>query len=231
MTPKKACGCESAAPNPREEGTEVVWHDPTKYDPLRHGPPYMPVRMAREAKAVVRRVASAHVSPRVARRFIGSGLGSGIEGSPLSAVLSVLRAASFLHQTHHWQTSGPSYYADHLLFDRLYKDSQSFIDQVAEKAVGLGSADLVTPSRQAEQIAQMVGAVASPDASAANLVKASLRVESLVLAIVDETLSVLSSTESLTPGADNLLQGVADLHETFVYLLQQRESAVYEYAR
>jgi starvation-inducible DNA-binding protein len=223
MTPKKSCGC-AAAPTPPDEGLEVVWHDPTKYDPARHGPPYLPTRLASDARAVARKVASSHVDPRVARRVIGS-------AAPLGALLAVLRGAAFLHQTHHWQTSGPSYYGDHLLFERLYKDSQPYIDQVAERAVGLGSASLVAPTQQAEQVRQIVGMVASPNARAASLVDASLKVESLVLSVVGEALSMLTASNSLTPGVDNLLQGVADLHETFVYLLQQRASDSYDYAR
>src|SRR5690606_33619745 len=121
MTPKKSCGCAGAKSDPREEGAEIVWHDPTKYDPARHGPPYLPVRLAGEAKAAARRVASLRGNPKLAQWFMA-------KAAPLSAVLSALRAASFLHQTHHWQTSGPSYYGDHLLFDRLYKESQPHID-------------------------------------------------------------------------------------------------------
>jgi DNA-binding ferritin-like protein len=223
MTPKKSCGC-AAAPSPPDEGLEVVWHDPTKYDPARHGPPYLPTRLGSEAKTFARKVASQHVDSRVARRIIGS-------TAPLGAVLAVLRAASFLHQTHHWQTSGPSYYSDHLLFDRLYKDSQPYIDQVAERAVGLGSTSLVAPMLQATQVSEVVGMVASPSAGAGSLVDASLKAEALVLSVVNEALSALTASDSLTPGVDNLLQGVADLHETFVYLLQQRFRVSYEYAR
>jgi starvation-inducible DNA-binding protein len=224
MTPKKACGCEGSAPIPRDEGAEVVWHDPTKYDPVRHGPPYLPPRLASEAKAVARKVARERVDPRIARRIVGS-------ATPLSAVLAVLRAASFLHQTHHWQTSGPSYYADHLLFDRLYNDSQPFIDQVAERAVGLGSAALVAPTQQAALVSHVLGMVASPTAGAGSLVDASLKAESLVLSVVGEAIAVLTASNTLTPGVDNLLQGIADLHETFVYLLKQRFSVSYDYAR
>jgi hypothetical protein len=63
------------------------------------------------------------------------------------------------------------------------------------------------------------------------LVDASLQAEALVLTVVNEALSALTASDSLTPGVDNLLQGVADLHETFVYLLQQRFRVSYEYAR
>lgn len=224
MVPKKSCGCAGrGAPVPREEDTDVVWHNPTAYDPVRHGPPYLPIRLAAGAK-VASRVASRRFDRRVAERFVG-----GV--APLSAVLAVLRAASFLHQTHHWQTSGPGYYADHLLFDRLYKDSQPHIDQLAEKAVALGSTELVTPARQAAQVSQVVRVTASASAEPSSLVASSLRVETFVLSVIDEAVALLRSNESLTQGTSNLLQGIADLHETFVYLLQQRIGVGYDYAR
>jgi DNA-binding ferritin-like protein len=151
--------------------------------------------------------------------------------APLSSVLVALRAASFLHQTHHWQTRGPTYYADHLLFDRLYNDSQPFIDQVAERAVGLGHADLVSPVHQVQQLAQVIGFLGPSDGSPGQLVQTSLRMESLVLAMIDQAVNVLRGSGALTNGTDNLLQGVADLHETFVYLLQQRAAHSYDYGR
>lgn len=227
MTAKRACGCESPSVDPREKSLEVVWHDPTKYDPILHGPPYLPTRLAADSKAVARRVASQNIHPKVARRLMG-----GV--APLSAVLSTLRAASFLHQTHHWQTGGPSYFADHLMFDRLYTESQSFIDQVAERAVGLGGVEFVDAVSQSRRMTALIEVITrSGGPGADQLVQTSLKMESLVLAIIDEAIALLEDSDSLTAGTDNLLQGVADLHETFVYLLQQRSarSGPHDYAR
>lgn len=222
MTPKRSCGCDGA-PNPAAE-EDVVWHDPTRYDPILHGPPYMPTRLGTDAKGVSRRVASSKIHPKIARRLMGG-------AAPLSAVLSILRSASFLHQTHHWQTQGPSYYADHLLFDRLYNDSQAFIDQVGEKTVGLGQTELVDAVAQAQQVAQIIGVLAKSASGPNQLVETSLRMEALVLAVIDEAIGILRNSDSLTAGVDNLLQGVADQHETFVYLLQQRAATFYDYGR
>lgn len=223
MNGKSACGCGGQISAPGN-AADVVWHDPTQYDPVRHGPPYLPTRLGSTARKLARRVAVETVAPRVARRLMGS-------AAPLGAVLSSLRAASFLHQTHHWQTRGPAYYADHLLFDRLYKDSQPHIDQVAERAVGLGTEVAVDAVGQARQVSDVIAVVASADSSPEQLVQTSLRMESLVLAIVDEATRVLRDADSLTSGTSNLLQGVADLHETFVYLLQQRATDSYDYGR
>ena len=143
---------------------------------------------------------------------------------PLSSLLAMLRAASHLHQTHHWQTNGPGYYADHLLFGRLYEESQSFIDQVAERAVGSGDSSLVDPVAQIRQMVEYLESKASPDASPASLVQASLSMETQVLAVIDQVRDALEASGSLSNGTDNLLQGAADLHETFIYLLKQRSS-------
>lgn len=223
MTAKSSCGCGTPAPAaPNDE--DVVWHDPTQYDPVRHGPPYLPARLGTRAKAAVRRVASSRVNPKAARRLLDS-------AAPLSGVLSVLRAASFLHQTHHWQTQGAMFYADHQLFDRLYNESQPFIDQVAERAVGLGSEVLVNPIRQAQKVFEIISVVSREDTGPNEMVQTSLRMESLVLTVIDEVLQTMRNTDALTNGTDNLLQGTADLHEAFVYLLQQRAGNFYDYGR
>jgi len=206
------------------EGADTVWHDPTQYDPVRHGPPYLPSRLAAGTKIIARTAARRRVDPRVARRIMAS-------AAPLSAVLATLRAAAFLHQTHHWQTKGPASYADHLLFERLYSDSLPFIDQVAERAVGLGDAALVDSVAQAQHQAQIIGVVASADSSASALVATSLQMESLVLTVIDESSKALRESGSLTSGTSNLLEGVADAHETFVYLLQRRVVSSYDYGR
>lgn len=151
--------------------------------------------------------------------------------APLCGVLAILRAASFLHQTHHWQSEGVTFYGDHLLFDRLYSESQATIDQVAERVVGLGTEGLVSPGDQARRLSEIINVVSRGETGANQMVQASLRMESLVLTIIDEALDALRNTDSLTSGTDNLLQGAADLHETFVYLLQQRAGNFYDYGR
>lgn len=208
--------------DPYQASVEVVWHNPTAYDPSLHAPPYMPTRLASDERARVRQIVASHSGNRVAQ-----GLTAG--AAPLSAVLIALRAASFIHQTHHWQARGPEFYADHLLFQRLYEESQPFIDQVAERAVGAGSLGLVDAGQQATRIAGIVHVLSRGGSS---LVNRSLQTESLVLSVVAQALKMLGASGAITNGTSNLLQGVADLHETFVYLLSQRDSTEpYDYSR
>ncbi len=208
--------------DPYQASIEVVWHNPTGYDPSRHGPPYMPSRLASGARARVRQVLAG-------QRVSGIAQSVGEGAAPLSTVLVALRAASFIHQTHHWQTRGPQFYSDHLLFQRLYEESQPFIDQVAERAVGAGSPGLVDAVEQAGKIAGIVQVLSR---GAGSLVNRSLQTESLVISVVAQALKMLGANGAITNGTSNLLQGVADLHETFVYLLSQRDStAPYDYGR
>jgi hypothetical protein len=143
----------------------------------------------------------------------------------LASLLALLRAVYQLHQAHHWQSRGKSYYADHLLYQRLYEEILPEIDAVAERVVGLSrDPRLVDPSRQA-QATQVIleGFKESEAATAENVppteaaVMASLEAEMQLLRQIDALLATQASN-----GVQNLLQGIADKHEGHVYLLQQR---------
>lgn len=220
---KTSCGCQGAPSDPYQDSLEVVWHDPTKYDPTKHAPPYMPPKLASSRRASVQTLVHTLISPKVAQSLVLK--------VPLASLLSVLQAAAFLHKTHHWQTFGGQAYADHLLFDRLYSESQTFIDQVAERSVGSSGISAVDPKAQIQNVSRVVALLEgepTPDA----MLQTSLRVEALVLAVVSEVRKALEGSGTLTNGIDNLLQGVADLHETFVYLLKQRLTpTTYSYGR
>lgn len=141
----------------------------------------------------------------------------------LSMLLAYLKAALHVHQTHHWQTSGKSYYADHLLFERIYDESEDFVDELAEKAVGLGSIELVDCLKQSELVHEIITSICkstkdSPD----EMVAKSLAVEEALLELVKKTIDNLEYDDKLSHGISNLLEGIADKHETFVYLLKQR---------
>lgn len=146
----------------------------------------------------------------------------------LSDLLAYMRAALDLHQVHHWQTRGTTYYADHLLFMRIYDDSGDFIDQLAEKSIGLGSIELVDLCRQSEMrhraVMSMCGTTSgvSPD----EMVERSLQAEMTLVGMIKQTIETLEASGQLTHGLSNLLEGIADAHETFIYLLKQRNEQV-----
>jgi len=225
---KAGCGCST--PNPYEQSVQVVWHDPTDYNVTKHGPSFLPKLASAqkaEVKAFLQRKAAYYDT------FPTDAFQRQENLSPLGAVVTFLRAMAHVHQSHHWQTHGTAYYADHLLFERLYNESLEFVDQVAERAVGIDGMAAVDPFLQATGISLVVAhacghhqgdrnpsslEVSTPDL----MVERSLRGEVTLLKLVTMVIQALERAGKLTPGTSNLLEGVADKHEVFVYLLQQR---------
>jgi DNA-binding ferritin-like protein len=210
----------------REETKGVLWHTPVAYDPLRHGPPYLPgtsfepVKLSSEQRAEVR----GYVKQAAEIPFSTA--------TPLSTLLGVIQAAAMVHQAHHWSTRGAVFYADHLLFERLYNESLEFVDQVAERAVGIGQPGNILAVDQARLILSFVSV--PPPLSPDDMVRLSLGLETSVLKAVDLTIEAMESNGTMSHGISNLLEGVADKHESFVYLLRQRsvqETAAYSYDR
>jgi DNA-binding ferritin-like protein len=192
------------------------------FDPLENDPPYLPERpRTKTANA-------ADVFTQICQRF------GDLPMVELGALVAILRAASIVHQSHHWQTSGPTYYGDHLMFERIYGDSQVFIDQVAEKTMGMGGhTDLLCPKTQTSVMGALTNLWCQtiiPKAfdrlvplGATEMVNISLGVEQCVLGCLKAAKESLESKGDLSEGTDNLLQGIIDKHEEFVYLLQQRQ--------
>lgn len=233
---KESCGgCPKCQPvaNPYDEQVKVVWHDPTEYNMTQHGPPYLRDKLAStklpdNERVVVR----AHLAEPKVQEFLlkqAEALDAfptdGEPLRPMSWLLAAMRTLAHVHQTHHWQTHAGHFYADHLLFERLYAESQEFIDGVAERTVGSGSIALVDARRQFDNMHKILhmcyasfGEVASPD----QMMQASLMGETLFLGFLKKVMEMLEASGSLSHGISNLLEGVADKHEVFVYLLKQR---------
>ena len=137
----------------------------------------------------------------------------------LATLVALLRAVYQTHQASHWQTRAKSYYGDHLLYQRLYEDTLPEIDQVAERAIGMGGLELMDPGKQSSLTTRFVSAIRGNRGlpSPRGLAQTSLRAEMALLQAIDEVLSLGASQ-----GTQNLLQGIADKHEGHLYLLQQR---------
>jgi DNA-binding ferritin-like protein len=142
----------------------------------------------------------------------------------LSVLVKALQGASLIHHSNHWQSSGPTYYGDHLLFDRIYNDTDDLIDPLAEKAVGTGSTKTVNPVLHSQQAAEFVTALhpGTDNLSDTDMALVSYNTALAIIFLIDWALKSLESRGQLTNGIDNMLQGIADKHEEFVYLLQQR---------
>ena len=112
-----------------------------------------------------------------------------------------------------------------MLFQRIYGESQEFIDSVAERAVGSFSAEQVNLPKQIEAMSAFIKETyASGGNSPDEMVSQSLAVEKRVLESIKKTIDDLEAAGQLSHGISNLLEGVADKHETFVYLLSRRNN-------
>lgn len=192
--------------------TYAIWQDPSSYDPARHGPPYLPPPKTARTAGLASDVLSA----------------TGYETvyDALPAILVLLRAVAIIHQTNHWSTHGPTYYADHLLFERLYNDLADEIDSVAERAVGSGQGKKIADARAQMSGVQRVVAMLYPadmeDGSSETYVETSLRAETFFLECMKDLTSKMKDQGTLTRGTDDLLAGIEDKHEEHTYLLKQR---------
>jgi len=217
---------------PYAEAVHALWHDPLTYDPIKHGPPYLPeskMKLAHNQRSEVRAAVQklAEDQSEDLGRLLQT-LVTPYGNAPmaeLAALLACLRAEVWIHLAHHWQTRGCTYYGDHLLFMRLYEEADDLVDGLAEKAVGMGSHMLVQPRLQGMHtmaaLMRLYGD--TPDNPGAEDYPAiSLRAVMCFLAFERLVYETLESQGKLSHGIDNMLQGIADKHEEFAYLLQQR---------
>jgi starvation-inducible DNA-binding protein len=229
-----SCGCKNDGPPVDSLG--AIWRDPMEYDMQKHGPPYLPVTASQRSEArqfAQRQAAFYDAAPP-------SDFSDRLQQSPqapLALLLAFQHALAIIHHTAHWQTCGGHFYADHLLFERLYNDAQEAVDGLAERVVGLtGRPDYVNVCNQVHFIHEIVEAlfgepsdsVPSPD----ELVNTSLKGETMYLGALAKIKQVIEDAGGLTDGLEDLLQGTASKHEEFVYLLKQRASQpAYAYDR
>lgn len=140
----------------------------------------------------------------------------------LAALLGATRGLSFVHQQNHWCSKGQNYYGDHLLFMRLYEATDKEIDPLAEKAVGLGTESFVMMTNLMPHTRAFMGFVGDELNNPDDGYSSSLKAELLFAAIAEEVFKTLKTQGLLTPGLEQLIGTMMDVHEGHLYLLKQR---------
>ena len=123
-----------------------------------------------------------------------------------ASLLAHHRFLYLAYQNLHWTSQGHAFYADHLLFQRLYEKLGEESDLIAERAVGLGLSNEVVGLQHL-----------------APLCAAPMALETVVE--MERTLSIaLSDFEAKADslGAKDLLATLASSREEDIYLLGQR---------
>ena len=68
----------------------------------------------------------------------------------LNQLLSDTMSLRDLYKKHHWQVSGTTFYALHLLFDKHYEEQAELVDTIAERIMSLGGVSIAIAADVAE---------------------------------------------------------------------------------
>lgn len=136
----------------------------------------------------------------------------------LAAYVASLRSIYLVHQNNHWQCSGPNFYGNHLLFERLYSEAGEQADALAEKAIGLFGVQVLDLRKQAGLIKTLTTMYSgSPE----DCVKNSLKAEQDFVKLSANVRTQLNELGAMTLGLDDLIMELASKSEGRMYLLQQ----------
>ena len=130
--------------------------------------------------------------------------------------IAFLRSLYIIHQNNHWTCSGPNFYGNHLLFERLYLSAQDNADLAAEKIVGIFGKESVNLTNQAQLINKIVSKYNNE-----NHIVNSLKAETDFLILSEKIYEQLKQTENLTLGLDDAIMAIASKREEAIYLLKQ----------
>lgn len=128
-----------------------------------------------------------------------------------------LRASYNVYRNAHWQVQGPNYYGNHLLFQRLYEETEKQIDAMAEQIVGTyGSSALDDTADEIDDFVKSfeIHGEGTPLGN-------SLEAARSVRAYIDDAYADLERRDKLTLGWDEMLMNLAREKDQHLYLLQQ----------
>jgi DNA-binding ferritin-like protein len=124
-------------------------------------------------------------------------------------------------QTHcHWLTRGNTFYGDHLLFERIYKNTLEDLDLAAEKLIGLFGDAALDYDTQTELLHKVLGKYSKLEGSPTHQI---LAAEKDFLKLSQQFYDILAEGKDLLSlGLDDALMSIASRHEENTYLLKQR---------
>lgn len=142
----------------------------------------------------------------------------------LLQLLSILRAIHWAHWGAHWKVKGDPFYADHLLFQRLYEGMGEEIDGLAEKIVGIYGPQTVSDTDVMAESLRFLNQYG--DGTEANmytgLCARALAMEQHLQKAIKDAYDGLKESGEITLGLDDFLMSLASAHETALYLLGQK---------
>jgi DNA-binding ferritin-like protein len=147
----------------------------------------------------------------------------------LQEYLAFAHFLSISHHVFHWVSKGMSAYGDHLLFERLYSETDAELDMIAEKAIGQTMDDVVAPMALFSLMGQIAEShLADVDVKGGNplMVRKALELETTFINMTKSVYDSLKESDQMTLGLDDMLMNIANTHEGHAYLLKQRIKSV-----
>jgi DNA-binding ferritin-like protein len=130
--------------------------------------------------------------------------------------LATLKSIYHTHQFNHWHSSGANFYSSHLLFQRLYESTLEQIDSCAEKFIGVLGEHSVDLSLQAQLVCNIILKYKDKKGF-----EQSLEIEKDFQKLITETKKCFIDECKMTEGLLDMLAGLANEHETNIYLLSR----------
>jgi len=134
----------------------------------------------------------------------------------LCTYLAMQRTMYIVFQHSHWKCKNPVFYANHLLFDRIYNESKDLVDDTAEKIIGVFGNDSLKHEEQTKIIASLSEKYISEDH-----LKNSIEISKDFLKIAEDVYSKLKESGDITLGIDDMIMSQCNSVEKFIYLLNQ----------
>jgi len=143
----------------------------------------------------------------------------------ISAYIGFVRAYHLWMHGAHNVTKGPGFAGDHVeLYGSIYVEVQGSIDALIEKGVGVYQDEgIACPTKITSDALLILDSWESPSQQAAErIADLALEYTTQLVKIGEGTATLLDEMGVLSYGMDNMLAGLADTHENYVYLLRQR---------
>ncbi len=143
----------------------------------------------------------------------------------MSAYIGFVRAYHLWMHGAHNVTKGPGFAGDHVeLYGKIYLEVQESIDAIIEKGVGVYQSEgIACPMKITSDAMLILDNWESPSSQAAErIADLALEYTKQLVLVGEGTASLLEDMGVLTYGMDNMFGGLVDIHENYVYLLQQR---------
>jgi len=143
----------------------------------------------------------------------------------ISAYVGFIRAYHLWMHGAHNVAKGPAFAGDHVtLYGHIYTEVQDQIDKVIEKGVGVYQEESIAcPMQIIENAAIAMEQWESPaNQHAERIAELALIYTKLLVKCGEGTVQMLGELDALSLGMENMLADLTDLHEGYVYLLQQR---------